>query len=445
MLANCLIMDYNQTLDYLYTRLPMFSRIGAAAYKADLVNTHAICDFLGNPERKFKSIHIAGTNGKGSTSHMLASILQKAGYKTGLYTSPHLRDFRERIRINGEMIRKDFVVDFTERTRQLAEKLEPSFFELTVGMAFDYFAHESVDIAILETGLGGRLDSTNVVIPEVAVITNISWDHMQLLGDSLEKIAAEKAGIIKKGIPVVVGEVVPETTPIFEEKAAQLHAPLAIAAEQRQATDWHWNHQHLVVEVATQHQVDHKVYELDLGGVYQVKNLLTVLEVCSQLKAAGWKIPDDAIHEGLRTVRKTTGLHGRWETVHSQPAVILDVAHNEDGIRNLVQQIELTDHRELHIIFGMVKDKDGSAALALLPKHARYYFTKANLPRALDEVELQQMAAEAGLNGLTYADVNTALQAALQQAAADDLILVCGSVFLVGEVDEGMLASWKTS
>lgn len=436
-------MDYNQTLDYLYTRLPMFSRIGAAAYKADLVNTYAICDFLSNPERKFKSIHIAGTNGKGSTSHMLASIFQAAGYRTGLYTSPHLRDFRERIRINGEMISKSFIVDFTARTLELTEKIEPSFFELTVGMAFDYFAMEQVDIAIIETGLGGRLDSTNVLTPELSVITNISWDHMQLLGDTLEKIAVEKAGIIKEGVPVIVGEVTPETKPVFEETAARLHAGLVVASERRQATDWRWEHHHLLVEVATQHHIDRQVYELDLGGVYQAKNLLTVLEVCTQMNAAGWKLPDTAVRAGLRSVKKNTGLHGRWEIVHTSPLVVLDVAHNEDGIRNLAQQVELTDHRELHIIFGVVKDKDTAAVLPLLPRNARYYFTKANLPRALDEKTLQQLAATAGLAGDVYPDVNTALEVALAHAAADDLILVCGSVFLVGEVDEGMLSSWK--
>ena len=428
-------MTYQQTLDYLFTRLPMFSRIGAAAYKADLTNTIRLCDALNNPQHKLKSIHIAGTNGKGSTSHMLAAILQTAGYKTGLYTSPHLKDFRERIKINGEMIREEFVIDFTEKVKPLIEEIEPSFFEITVAMAFEYFAQQQVDVAVIETGLGGRLDSTNIITPELSIITNIGWDHMNILGDSLEKIAFEKAGIIKEGIPVVVGEVLPETEIVFERTAKERNAPLSIASHKRQVVDWNWEKHELVVEVAEDHHTDHKKYHLDLPGVYQTKNLLTVLEACSQLQQLGWKIDDKIIHKGLQHTKKLTGLHGRWEIIHTSPLVVLDVAHNVDGMRQLVQQAEVTEHNQLHIVIGMVKDKDIERVLALLPKSAVYYFTKAQIPRALPEDELMETAKKLNLQGDSFPDVNEALEFALQHAHPDDLVIVCGSVFLVGEVD----------
>lgn len=417
----------------------MFSRIGAAAYKADLTNTIRLCDTLGNPQQKFKCIHVAGTNGKGSTSHMLAAILQTAGYKTGLYTSPHLKDFRERIKVNGEMVSEEFVILFTERIRARIEEIEPSFFEITVVMAFEYFAQQEVDIAIIETGLGGRLDSTNVIVPELSIITNIGWDHMNLLGNSLEKIAAEKAGIIKETIPVVVGEVIPETISIFEETAYEKNAPLSIAERKRHITDWNWEKHELVVEVASEHQTDHKIYHLDLQGVYQTKNLLTVLEACSILQQKGWKLDNDAIQQGLKHTKKITGLHGRWEVIHTSPLVVMDVAHNADGIRQLVQQAELISHDQLHIIIGMVKDKDIDRVLSLLPKTANYYFTKAQIPRALPENELMEKAGKLKLKGDSFPDVNEALEFALQHTHPDDLIIICGSVFLVGEVDSSVL------
>ena len=417
----------------------MFSRIGAAAYKADLTNTIRLCDTLGNPQQKFKCIHVAGTNGKGSTSHMLAAILQTAGYKTGLYTSPHLKDFRERIKVNGEMVSEEFVILFTERIRARIEEIEPSFFEITVVMAFEYFAQQEVDIAIIETGLGGRLDSTNVIVPELSIITNIGWDHMNLLGNSLEKIAAEKAGIIKETIPVVVGEVIPETISIFEETANEKNAPLSIAERKRHITDWNWEKHELVVEVASEHQTDHKIYHLDLQGVYQTKNLLTVLEACSILQQKGWKLDNDAIQQGLKHTKKITGLHGRWEVIHTSPLVVMDVAHNADGIRQLVQQAELISHDQLHIIIGMVKDKDIDRVLSLLPKTANYYFTKAQIPRALPENELMEKAGKLKLKGDSFPDVNEALELALQHTHPDDLIIICGSVFLVGEVDSSVL------
>ena len=427
-------MNYSETLEYLLEKLPMFSRIGAAALKPDLTNTIKLCESIGNPHHNFKSIHIAGTNGKGSTSHMLAAILQTAGYKTGLYTSPHLKDFRERIKVNGKMISEDFVVSFTERINPLIEKLEPSFFEITVAMAFDYFAAEKVDIAVIETGLGGRLDSTNIIVPELSIITNIGWDHMNLLGDSLEKIAFEKAGIIKENIRVIIGEVLPETETVFENTAKGKNAPFSIASHKRQVVGWNWEHHELVVEVSEQHQTDHKKYYLDLPGLYQTKNLLTVLEACSQLQQLGWKLDDKIIHQGLQHTKKLTGLHGRWEIIHNTPQLVVDVAHNVEGIKQLVQQIEMTEHHELHIILGMVKDKDVDNVLQFLPKNARYYFTKAQIPRALQEEELASKAKRIGLEGKSFSNIDFALMSAAQKAHKKDLIIVCGSVFLVGEV-----------
>lgn len=428
-------MTYQQAIDYLFTRLPMFSRIGSAAYKANLDNTIELCASLGDPQTKFKSVHIAGTNGKGSVSHMLAAILQTAGYKTGLYTSPHLKDFRERIRVNGEMIREEFVVDFTKKINPLIEKLEPSFFEITVAMAFHYFAKQEVDIAIIETGLGGRLDSTNVIIPELSVITNIGWDHMNLLGDSLEKIAGEKAGIIKPGVPVIIGETINETLPVFEKIAIEKKAPFSIASKKRQVMEWRWEKHELIVEVAEDHQTDHYVYRLDLPGLYQTKNLLTVLEVCSQLVQKEWHIDEKHIQKALHQVKKLTGLHGRWDIIHEHPLIVLDVAHNEDGIKQILRQIELTDHHELHIVLGMVNDKEIDKVLELLPKTAHYYFTNAQIPRALDAESLRLKAESLGLTGKNYPDVNHALEEAKLKAGKNDLVIVCGSVFLVAEVE----------
>ena len=428
-------MNYEQTINYLFSRLPMYSRIGAAAYKPNLNNTIELCASLGNPQNKFKTIHVAGTNGKGSVSHMLAAIMQSAGYKTGLYTSPHLKDFRERIKVNGRMINQEFVINFTEGIQSMISKLEPSFFEITVAMAFDFFANENVDIAIIETGLGGRLDSTNIITPELSIITNIGWDHMNILGDSLEKIAREKAGIIKPGVPVVVGEELPETKPVFINIADEKKSPLHFANDIRTVNNWSWEDHNLVLEVAESNHTDHKKYVLDLGGIYQAKNLVTVLAACSILQSHGWKINEQSIKAGLRHVKKLTGLHGRWEIIHSQPLVVLDVAHNPEGIRQLLQQIEITEHHELHIILGMVNDKDISTALAEMPQQAVYYFTKAQIPRALDENELAKKGAAAGLSGVPYPDVNTALKSALIKAGKQDMIVVCGSVFLVGEVE----------
>lgn len=413
----------------------MFSRIGAAAYKADLKNTIELCQSLGDPQTKFRSVHIAGTNGKGSVSHMLASIFQEAGYRTGLYTSPHLRDFRERIRINGEMIPEEYVISFTNGIKPMIEKIEPSFFEITVAMAFRWFASEKVEIAIIETGLGGRLDSTNIIHPELTVITNVGMDHMNILGDSIEKIAFEKAGIIKEDVPVIIGELKEDTAGIFKETAVKKNAPLVFASEKRKAINWFWLKNNLVVEVARGEQTDHKIYQLDLPGIYQVKNLVTVLETVEQLKRAGWVLPDESIQQGLKQAKRNTGLHGRWEIIHQSPLLVLDVAHNVEGARQLLEQIEVTDHNELHLVIGFVKDKEIEKILRLLPEYAHYYFTRAQIPRALGAEELKKEAGKLQLQGSTYDDVNAAIAAALEKAKPSDLIVVCGSVYLVGEVE----------
>ena len=429
-------MNYPETVEYLFNKLPMYSRIGVAAYKNDLTNTIQLCEALGNPQNKFKTIHIAGTNGKGSTSHMLAAILQTAGYKTGLYTSPHLYDFRERIKINGQLCEKDFVVNFTQKIQPQIEKLEPSFFEITVAMAFDYFAQQEVDIAVIEVGLGGRLDSTNIIIPELSVITNIGWDHMNLLGNSLAAIASEKAGIIKPHIPVIIGEVIAETKPVFEKAGA--NSTIIYAQEKRYINDWLNEGSHLQITVVEKEKNEYEKYLLDLTGLYQTKNLITVLASCAALKQLGWNISQTVIHTALQQVKKITGLHGRWETIHHHPTIIMDVGHNVDGIKAINEQLELTNYRHLHIVIGMVKDKDIDAVLKLLPTHANYYFTKAQIPRALDEISLLESAVELGLKGQSFIEVNEAIKVAMDNAKIDDLILICGSVFLVAEVNTAL-------
>lgn len=426
--------NYQQTVAYLFSRLPMFSRIGAAAYKADLTNTITLCAALDNPQHTFKSIHIAGTNGKGSTSHMLAATMQTAGYKTGLYTSPHLKDFRERIKVNGQMVTEEFVVDFTQRIRPLIEELEPSFFEITVAMAFEYFSQQQVDVAIVEVGLGGRLDSTNIITPELCIITNIGWDHMNMLGNTLAQIATEKAGIIKPGVPVVIGEHLPETKPVFEQVAAAAQAPIIFASDTYWVANWQMHPHHLEVTVATSElDNNHQHYKLDLQGLYQYKNLLPVIEAVRVLQAKGWRVNSEVLQQALSQVKKMTGLYGRWQIVQHQPTIVLDVAHNREGVAQVVQQLELADYNHLHIVMGFVKDKDVAAVLSQLPGHAAYYFTKAQIPRAMPEEELAALAAKAGLHGTTYPNVNVACKAAMARAAANDFVLVCGSVFVVGE------------
>jgi dihydrofolate synthase/folylpolyglutamate synthase len=430
-------MTYEETLSFLYERLPMFTRIGAAAYKKDLHNTIALLEPLGNPQNKFKTIHIAGTNGKGSTSHMLAAIFQANGYKTGLYTSPHLRNFGERIKINGEFISQRFVIDFVEKIQPLLNEIEPSFFEATVGMAFEYFAEEKVDIAIIETGLGGRLDSTNVISPELSVITNIGWDHMNLLGDSLDKIAYEKAGIIKKNTPVVIGETLPETKPVFEEKAASENATIFFAENEWLIDGYQLSANTLKVGYKKDDELAE--YTTDLPGLYQRYNMRTVVTAIDILRQKGWHFTNEKNAYALQHVKELTGLHGRWEIIQQNPCVVLDVGHNEDGVKQILQQIDHFQLRtaalsQIKIVIGMVRDKEVEKVLQLFPKEYSFYFTNAHLPRAMPAAELQQKAASFGLQGNAYDDVNEALAAALADSTPDDLIIVCGSVFVVGEV-----------
>lgn len=403
-------MNYQQTLDYLFSQLPMFQRVGASAYKADLNNTIELCKLLHHPEKNFKSIHIAGTNGKGSTSHILASILQEAGYKVGLYTSPHLKDFRERIKINGVMISEQEVVDFVIKHQSEFEKINLSFFEWTVGLAFDYFSKKQVDIAVIETGLGGRLDSTNVITPLVSVITNIGKDHTQFLGDTLEKIASEKAGIIKKNIPIVIGETQQETKQIFIDKAIEMSAKIFFADK-----------------IITTN------YESDLKGIYQEKNKKTVLAAIQQLMNSGFSIAEENIKNGLLNVVKNTGLLGRWQILSENPLTICDTGHNEAGIKEVLKQISLTKHKHLHCVFGAVNDKEIDSILSMLPKNATYYFCQAKIPRALDVNVLYTKAKDFELKGNPYDSVENAIKQAKANASANDFVFVGGSTFVVAE------------
>ena len=425
-------MTYQQSIDYLYAQLPMFSKIGKVAYKNNLTNTLELCAVLDNPQQKFKTIHIAGTNGKGSTSHMLAAIMQSAGYKTGLYTSPHLKDFRERIKVNGELCSEEFVIDFVEKIKPVVATVQPSFFEVTVALALAYFAQQQTDIAIMETGLGGRLDSTNVIAPEVSVITNISMDHMNILGDSLAEIAYSKAGIIKQKTPVVIGRMHEETQPVFEEEAMQKNARIIDVKTQYTIKDIQQTLYYLDVTVNNDNR-EH-TYRMDLNGLYQAENLLTVLAVVKVLQGKGWNISINDIKNGLENTKKLTGLFGRWELLQENPLIIADVAHNEDGIQQINENLKNATYNQLRIVIGFVKDKDVNAALFLLPQHAVYYFTKANQPRAMDEKDLQKLATNKNLKGNSYPSVQQALQAAKQDAATDDMILICGSVFVVAEI-----------
>ena len=428
-------MLYKQTLEYLYQQLPMFHRIGAAAYKGDLNNAIAICTLLQHPENKFKSIHVAGTNGKGSTSHMLAAVLQKAGYKTGLYTSPHLKDFRERIRINGKMIEKSEVVKFVEDFKPDFDRIQPSFFEWTMGLAFHYFANEKVDLAVIETGLGGRLDSTNVITPLLSVITNIGLDHMNLLGDTLEKIAGEKAGIIKKNIPVVIGETQQEVKHVFLDKAKEIHTAISFADEQLRCEEIkNPENNFLTLNVFNNNQLTYENLQLDLTGNYQRKNILTVLQSIFLLRALGLLISDEAVLSALKNVKPLTGLMGRWQVLSEKPLTICDVGHNQDGIALVMEQIRATPYRNLHIVFGVVNDKEIIGILNLLPKKATYYFCNADIPRAMAASELKHIAESEGLHGESFASVKIAFNAAKVAAGSDDFIFIGGSTFVVAEI-----------
>lgn len=427
-------MTYPQTLDYLFSKLPMYQRVGAAAYKANLDNTIAICNALGNPEKKLKCVHIAGTNGKGSSSHMLAAVLQQAGYKTGLYTSPHLVDFRERIKINGKMIPKPDVVKFVEDYKDVFENIEPSFFEWTVGLAFHYFAQQEVDVVVLEVGLGGRLDSTNVVNPVACLITNIGFDHMNLLGDTLPKIAAEKAGIIKTKVPVTISQTQLEVISVFNDKAKDVKAPIEFADKNYKVISSNHQNQFFCIELLHKKTNTKHLYKLDLQGNYQLKNLMGVLNTLENLKQKGFLIEDEIIIKALEQVQKTTGLQGRWQIIQEKPLVIADTGHNEDGIKEVLENLKRYNYKTLHFVLGVVNDKDISKILKLLPKDATYYFCKATIPRALDEKELTIIAKKAGLEGKTFKTVAEALEKAKKQAKSNDLIFVGGSTFTVADI-----------
>jgi len=430
-------MNYIETVQYLFNQLPMFQRIGAAAYKAGLDNTKAMDLYFDHPHRKFKTIHVAGTNGKGSTSHSLAAVLQKAGYKTGLYTSPHLLDFRERIRVNGQMISEQFVINFVDLHKSFFEKLQPSFFELTVALAFEYFAHEQVDVAVIEVGMGGRLDSTNIISPLVSVITNISLDHTQFLGESLAKIAAEKGGIIKENIPVVIGQRHPETIPVFNLIAENLDAPLI------QAEDIYTCNTSTMLPNGKQQFYIEKNAEpaypglaSDLAGMVQRMNICTILITLDVLINKGLEITEEAILTGISETAKLTGLRGRWEMIHANPKIICDTGHNQDGISHTMQQLKHTPYRKLHMVFGMVSDKSPHAVLQLLPTDAIYYLTRASIPRAMPVDELEKCASAYLPNRHLYLTVKDALQAAMQEAQPNDVIFVGGSTFVVADALE---------
>lgn len=412
----------------------MYQRVGAAAYKADLNNTIAICKALGNPEKKIKCVHVAGTNGKGSSSHMLAAILQQAGYKTGLYTSPHLVDFRERIKINGKEIPKTEVVKFVEENKKVFENIEPSFFEWTVGLAFDYFAKQEVDVAVIEVGLGGRLDSTNVINPVACLITNIGFDHMNLLGNTLPLIAEEKAGIIKSRIPITISQTQLEVISIFNNKAKELKAPIEFADKNYKVISGSHQNEFLSIELLHKKTNTKHTYNLDLQGSYQIKNVMGVLNTIDILKEEGFLIEDEVIHKALAQVQKITGLKGRWQIIQSKPLVIADTGHNQDGIKEVLENLKRYNYKKLHFVLGVVNDKDISTILKMLPKDAVYYFCKASIPRGLDEKELSIQAKKEGLSGKIYTTVVEALTSAKKQAKVADIVFVGGSTFTVADI-----------
>lgn len=428
-------MTYEETVTYLYNCAPPFQQVGGAAYKEGLATTVALDNHLGNPHRNFRTIHIAGTNGKGSTSHTLAAILQESGYRTGLYTSPHLIDFRERIRVNGKTVSKEFVVDFVAKHKSFFEPLQPSFFELTTAMAFTCFAEQEVDVAIVEVGLGGRLDCTNIISPDLCIITNISPDHTQFLGNTLQEIAAEKAGIIKRGIPVIIGESTPETKDVFKGKAAQEEAEITFAEEEKlliASEPQKSGYRYSTANYGTLHG--------ELGGFCQEKNCATILSAIEKLKGKGYAITTDAVRKGFTNVCSATGLMGRWQKIGENPGIVCDAGHNIGGIKYVTEQLKAQKSRNLRIVFGMVSDKDISAVLAMMPTDAIYYFTQACIKRAMPAVELKEKAKAYGLSGEHYPNVLSALDAAKSESCTDDFIFVGGSCFVVADLLAGLEA-----
>ncbi|GAA4888153.1 folylpolyglutamate synthase/dihydrofolate synthase family protein [Flaviramulus aquimarinus] len=405
-------MTYQDTLNWMFSQLPMYQRQGNSAYKVDLSNTCLLIKHLKNPHHHFKSIHVAGTNGKGSTSHMLASILQETGYKVGLYTSPHLKDFRERIKINGKEVSKQFVIGFIKRNKAFFEANQLSFFEMTVGMAFEYFSKQNIDIAVVEVGLGGRLDSTNIITPEVSVITNIGLDHTQFLGHTLKAIAFEKGGIIKPNIPVVIGETQKETVPVFKALAKTNKSKLVFADKE-------------ITEIN---------YTSDLQGSYQTKNIKTAIQTVKELQQKGYKISEKNIKQGLLNVVKNTGLLGRWQVLNINPKIVCDTGHNKEGLTYVINQLSNETYKALHIVFGVVNDKDLDVLVDLMPKQATYYFCKPNIPRGLEALKLKEKFIQHNFEGEAYRSVNEAYKSAINNANTNDLIFIGGSTFVVAEI-----------
>lgn len=422
-------MNYDETLNYLYNQMPEFQRIGHLAYKPGLDNSYKLDAIFERPHTRYKTIHVGGTNGKGSTSHLITSILIQSGYKVGLYTSPHLIDFRERIRVNGEMVSKEYVIEFVEKYRAQFEPVMPSFFELTMEMAFKYFEEQEVDVAVIEVGLGGRLDSTNIISPEMCVITNIGFDHVQFLGNSLEAIAREKAGIIKPHTPVVIGEAADQNIRnVFVNKAGQEEAPIIFAEEE-------------IIDFVSKRDEDGLHFsgggfnniKSQLNGLAQEKNARTVITAIKELAKIGYSISDDAVYAGFANVVRLTGLMGRWQQLSDKPRIICDTGHNSHGIKYIVEQLRNEQYDNLHIVFGMVNDKDVSSVLELMPKDAKYYFTRASIERALTPEEIAKKALVYGLRGDTYDNIKQAIDAAKQNADENDLIFIGGSSFIVAD------------
>ena len=423
-------MNYQETIDYLFNVTPLFQNIGKDAYKEGLDNTIILDNHFNNPHKKFRTIHIAGTNGKGSCSHTIAAILQSAGYKTGLYTSPHLIDFSERIKVNGEPVEKEFVIDFVKQNKDFFEPLHPSFFELTTAMAFLYFAEKKVDVAVIEVGLGGRLDCTNIITPDLSIITNISFDHTQFLGNTLKDIAKEKAGIIKEKKPVIIGEYTPETKTVFEDKAKSTNSDIIFAEDNKLINGYKQTENGLLLYKSD------KIKDLygELNGLYQVKNTNTILNAVYKLIELGYNIDETNIKNGFRNVCHLTGLMGRWQKLEENPTIICDTGHNIGGMKYIVEQLSRMKYDKLHIIIGMVNDKDINGVISLLPKNAKYYFTQASVKRALPAEQVKEIANNYGLKGEAYSSVEKALTIAKNNAKENDLIFIGGSTFIVADL-----------
>jgi dihydrofolate synthase / folylpolyglutamate synthase len=429
-------MTYQEVLDYLYQQLPMFQRIGNAAFKKSLDNIITLCDALGNPQHNYKTVHVAGTNGKGSSSHMLAAVLQEAGYKTGLYTSPHLKSFTERVRVNGAELSQQYLIDFVANYKSLFEEVQPSFFEMTVALAFKYFADEKVDVAVIEVGLGGRLDSTNIITPEASLITNIGFDHQNLLGNTLQEIAGEKAGIIKPGVPATISLKQPDLENVFREKAAAVNAPLYFATDNYSVELKSYTLEQQVFDVYKHGELYLPELQLDLSGIYQRYNLPGVLQTIALLTERGFSISEEAIRNGLANAKQLTGLKGRWQVLNYSPLTICDTGHNADGINQILTQLHSLQPKQVHFVFGAVNDKDVTTILEMLPKNYSYYFCQATIPRALPVAELQQKADLVGLKGKSYPTVAEAVKTAKENAAPDEVIFIGGSTFVVAEIEE---------